>query len=403
MGRISPTEPGLLSSRGGARDPPKSTLNARFSAVGRDSVEPNEWPRNRRRNLRGTFGCDKVDRALRRSMGRISPTEPGLLSSRGGARDPPKSTLNARFSAVGRDSVEPTSGLATEGEIYAGQFGCDKVDRALRRSMGEDLPTEPGLLSSRGGARDPPKSTLNARFSAVGRDSVEPNEWPRNRRRNLRGTVGCDKVDRALRRSMGEDFPTEPGLLSSRGGARDPPKSTLNARFSAVGRDSVEPNEWPRNRRRNLRGTVGCDKVDRALRRSMGEDLPTGSGLLSSRGGARDPPKKHAHLKLLLARRPTLVGRDSVEPNEWPRNRCGSTESRPTNKARLPDNDQSLNVPNRRPTSSAFSRLLNAEIRKNPSPQAPKPLPGVTTTFSFWSIRSNICQLVRPSGVSTQM
>ena len=57
----------------------------------------------------------------------------------------------------------------------------------------------------------------------------------------------------------------------------------------------------------------------------------------------------------------------------------------------------------RRATSSAFSRLLNAEMRKYPSPSEPNPLPGVITTLSSWSIRSNIAQLVRPAGVPTQM
>src|SRR5207247_7740096 len=57
----------------------------------------------------------------------------------------------------------------------------------------------------------------------------------------------------------------------------------------------------------------------------------------------------------------------------------------------------------RRATSSAFSRLLNAEMRKYPSPCAPKPLPGVMTTLKSRSMRSNICQLVRPSRVFTQM
>src|SRR5438094_9200406 len=54
-------------------------------------------------------------------------------------------------------------------------------------------------------------------------------------------------------------------------------------------------------------------------------------------------------------------------------------------------------------TSSAFSRLLNAEIRKWSSPCAPKPAPGVMTTFSWRSIRSNICQLVSPPGIFTQI
>src|SRR4030095_23486 len=57
----------------------------------------------------------------------------------------------------------------------------------------------------------------------------------------------------------------------------------------------------------------------------------------------------------------------------------------------------------RRATSRAFSRLLKAETRKYPSPWAPKPAPGVITTFKSRSMRSNICQLVRPSGGFTQM
>ena len=49
----------------------------------------------------------------------------------------------------------------------------------------------------------------------------------------------------------------------------------------------------------------------------------------------------------------------------------------------------------RRQTSSTFSRELNAEMRKNPSPLEPKPEPGVITTFASCSILSNICQLSR--------
>lgn len=55
----------------------------------------------------------------------------------------------------------------------------------------------------------------------------------------------------------------------------------------------------------------------------------------------------------------------------------------------------------RRQTSSTFSRELNAEMRKNPSPLEPKPEPGVITTFASCSILSNICQLSRPSGHCT--
>src|SRR5262249_37576423 len=54
-------------------------------------------------------------------------------------------------------------------------------------------------------------------------------------------------------------------------------------------------------------------------------------------------------------------------------------------------------------TSSSFLRLLKTEIRKETSPCAPKPAPGVMTTFSSRNIRLNISQLVRPSGVFTQM
>src|SRR5262249_15788432 len=54
-------------------------------------------------------------------------------------------------------------------------------------------------------------------------------------------------------------------------------------------------------------------------------------------------------------------------------------------------------------TSSAFSLLLNAEMRKYPSLCAPNPDPGVITTFSSRNIRSNSCQLVRPCGVFPQM
>ena len=62
-----------------------------------------------------------------------------------------------------------------------------------------------------------------------------------------------------------------------------------------------------------------------------------------------------------------------------------------------------FNSCNRRATSSALARLLKAEMRKNPSPFEPKPLPGVITTFESCRILSNACQLVTPFGVRTQM
>ena len=62
-----------------------------------------------------------------------------------------------------------------------------------------------------------------------------------------------------------------------------------------------------------------------------------------------------------------------------------------------------FNSCNRRATSSAFARLLNALMRKYPSPFEPKPLPGVITTLASLRILSNTCQLVTPCGVRTQM
>ena len=56
----------------------------------------------------------------------------------------------------------------------------------------------------------------------------------------------------------------------------------------------------------------------------------------------------------------------------------------------------------RRATSSAFARLLKAEMRKKPSPFEPKPLPGVMTTFASRKILSNACQLVTLFGACTQ-
>ncbi len=52
-------------------------------------------------------------------------------------------------------------------------------------------------------------------------------------------------------------------------------------------------------------------------------------------------------------------------------------------------------------TSMTFSRELNAEIRKYPSPAAPNPDPGVMTTLASSSILSNMSQLVSPSGQAT--
>ena len=54
-------------------------------------------------------------------------------------------------------------------------------------------------------------------------------------------------------------------------------------------------------------------------------------------------------------------------------------------------------------TSMALSRELNAETRKKPSPCAPKPEPGVTTTLASCSILSKTSQLVRPDGVAIQI
>ena len=62
-----------------------------------------------------------------------------------------------------------------------------------------------------------------------------------------------------------------------------------------------------------------------------------------------------------------------------------------------------FNSCNRRDTSSALARLLNALMRKNPSPLEPKPEPGVMTTFASFKILSNACQLVVLLGARTQM
>lgn len=62
--------------------------------------------------------------------------------------------------------------------------------------------------------------------------------------------------------------------------------------------------------------------------------------------------------------------------------------------------DKSLAM--RRQTSSTFSRLLKAEMRKKPSPCAPKPAPGVMTTRASCSILSKNSQLPMPLGVCTQ-
>lgn len=56
----------------------------------------------------------------------------------------------------------------------------------------------------------------------------------------------------------------------------------------------------------------------------------------------------------------------------------------------------------RRQTSSTFSLLLKAEMRKNPSPWEPKPAPGVMTTRASSSILSKNSQLPMPWGVCTQ-
>ena len=55
----------------------------------------------------------------------------------------------------------------------------------------------------------------------------------------------------------------------------------------------------------------------------------------------------------------------------------------------------------RRATSRAFSRELKAEMRKKPSPWAPKPAPGVITTCASCSILSKNSQLPMPPGVCT--
>src|SRR6185312_16438106 len=65
---------------------------------------------------------------------------------------------------------------------------------------------------------------------------------------------------------------------------------------------------------------------------------------------------------------------------------------------RMPVLRYHLNSCNRRATSSAFARLLNALMRKYPSPFEPKPLPGVITTFASPRILSNAPQLVTPCG-----
>ena len=49
--------------------------------------------------------------------------------------------------------------------------------------------------------------------------------------------------------------------------------------------------------------------------------------------------------------------------------------------------------------SSTFSRELNAESRRYPSPEAPNPLPGVPTTWHSPSSLSNNYQLFRFPGV----
>ena len=56
----------------------------------------------------------------------------------------------------------------------------------------------------------------------------------------------------------------------------------------------------------------------------------------------------------------------------------------------------------RRQTSSTFSRVLNEEMRKYPSPAAPNPAPGVMTTWASSSILSNMSQESIPSGHWTQ-
>ncbi len=52
--------------------------------------------------------------------------------------------------------------------------------------------------------------------------------------------------------------------------------------------------------------------------------------------------------------------------------------------------------------SSTFSRLLKAEIRKYPSPAAPKPEPGVPTTLQVCNSLSKKSQLDKPWGVFTR-
>jgi hypothetical protein len=52
--------------------------------------------------------------------------------------------------------------------------------------------------------------------------------------------------------------------------------------------------------------------------------------------------------------------------------------------------------------SSTFCRLLKALRRMYPSPDTPKPLPGVQTTWHSFSSRSKNCQLVSVPGVFTQ-
>jgi len=55
--------------------------------------------------------------------------------------------------------------------------------------------------------------------------------------------------------------------------------------------------------------------------------------------------------------------------------------------------------PSRRTTSSTFARELNALMRKWPSPQRPKPAPGVVTTRAWRSRWSKNPQLSNPAGV----
>lgn len=61
-----------------------------------------------------------------------------------------------------------------------------------------------------------------------------------------------------------------------------------------------------------------------------------------------------------------------------------STKSRPSHH---------FTVWNRSETASAFSRELKAETRKNPSPWAPNPAPGVMTTWISFRILSKTAQL----------